>query len=160
SVIECQSSSLTTIEPSGFRTAIASARGLRISTPSSTACPPTAHFAAASKPSWTESAKRRVPVMFFSLGDPGSFRKGPFSLGLGGLGLRDVGGRRGLGGLRRLGGLGGLVLGVVLLDAAGGVDELLLPGEEGMAVAADVDRDLLLGRAGVDQVPAGTADLD
>src|SRR5437762_1558269 len=36
-----------------------------------------------------------------------------------------------------------------LLDAAGGVDELLLAGEEGMAGRADADLQVPLGRTGV-----------
>src|SRR5205823_4974267 len=42
------------------------------------------------------------------------------------------------------------------LDAAGGVDELLLPGEERMAVATDIDVDLGQRAAGLEGVAAGT----
>ena len=41
------------------------------------------------------------------------------------------------------------------LDAATGIDQLLLAGVEGMALAADFDVDLRLGVTGVDHVAAG-----
>ena len=44
------------------------------------------------------------------------------------------------------------------LDAATGIDQLLLAGVEGMALAADFDVDLRLGVTGVDHVAAGTSD--
>ena len=47
----------------------------------------------------------------------------------------------------RAAGLGLLVAGVEALDAAGGVDQLLLAGEERMAAGADLDLQLFLGRA-------------
>ena len=48
------------------------------------------------------------------------------------------------------------VLAPEALDAASRVDQLLLAGEEGMTRRADVDVQLLLGRAGLEGVPAGT----
>jgi hypothetical protein len=59
-------------------------------------------------------------------------------------------------------GLGAGKLGVFLLeafDAAGGVDELLLAGVEGVADAADFDLDVLEVRAGFEGVSAGAADF-
>src|SRR5687767_14971924 len=43
-------------------------------------------------------------------------------------------------------------------DAAGGVDEFLLAGEEGVAGGADVDVDLGGGAAGLEGVAAGAVD--
>src|SRR3989442_3060029 len=69
--------------------------------------------------------------------------------------------RRGLlgGGSGLLGGLFGrlLVTAREALDAAGGVDDLLLAGEERMAVAADLDVQLGPGRAGHEGVAARAA---
>src|SRR5882724_8979564 len=53
-------------------------------------------------------------------------------------------------GARRL-----LVAALEPLDAAGGVDELLLAGEEGMASAADLQPQLGLRRVGLEGVTAG-----
>src|SRR5579862_7799645 len=72
-----------------------------------------------------------------------------------------------LGGFGRIhggvdGGLAGGELGVLLLeafDAAGGINELLLAGVEGVADAADFDFDVLGGRAGFKGVAAGAANL-
>ena len=50
------------------------------------------------------------------------------------------------------------VLLVELINAAAGVDELLLAGVEGMALGADFDGDVLLGGAGGDDFAAGAAD--
>ena len=67
------------------------------------------------------------------------------------------------------GGFGGFYfgggIGVLLgeaFDAAGGVDELLLAGEEGMAVGADFDVELgaLDGGASVKIIAAGAVDCD
>src|SRR5262245_10756141 len=58
---------------------------------------------------------------------------------------------------------GGLLLLVPLpetLDAAGGVDELLLAREEGMALAADLDAQLLLRGACRPGLAAGAVDQD
>src|SRR3954462_1787709 len=65
-------------------------------------------------------------------------------------------GGRGGGGL--LEAVGAAELLAKALDAAGGVDELLLAGEEGVAVAADVDRQLLLRAAGFERVSARAVD--
>src|SRR5262249_48116762 len=46
------------------------------------------------------------------------------------------------------------------LDSAGRVDQLLLSGEEGMALAADLDPQLLLGGAGGPGLAAGAVDQD
>ena len=50
------------------------------------------------------------------------------------------------------------VLLVELVNAAAGVDQLLLAGVEGMALRADFDRDVFLGGAGLDNGAAGAAD--
>jgi hypothetical protein len=60
------------------------------------------------------------------------------------------------------GGLGGLGLGHALLeliDATGGIDELLLAGVEGVARVADTHQNGGAGRAGFNDVPAGTPDF-
>src|SRR5262249_839236 len=59
-----------------------------------------------------------------------------------------------------VGALGGLVavLAVEALHPAGGVDQLLLAGEEGMACRADLDVDALLRGAGLDDIAAGADD--
>ena len=44
------------------------------------------------------------------------------------------------------------------LDAATGIDQLLLAGVERMALAANFDMDLRLGVTGVDHIAAGTSD--
>src|SRR5690606_16179050 len=68
------------------------------------------------------------------------------------------------GGVRRgPDGLSSLLLLVLLaeaLDAAGRVDELLLAGEEGVALRADVHREGLPGRARLDGGAAGAGDGD
>src|SRR5216117_1933065 len=67
-----------------------------------------------------------------------------------------------LGSGRGLGGLGGLSLGHALLefiDAAGGIDELLLTGIEGMAEVANADNNRGPGGAGLDDVAAGATNL-
>src|SRR5262249_50058193 len=46
------------------------------------------------------------------------------------------------------------------LDAAGRVHQLLLPGEEGMALAADFQAQFFLGRAGLPGLAAGAVDQD
>ena len=50
------------------------------------------------------------------------------------------------------------VLLVELVHAAAGVDQLLLAGEEGVALGADLNGDVLLGGAGLDHGAAGAAD--
>ena len=65
--------------------------------------------------------------------------------------------------VRQLGrGAGGLLLVALAeaLDAAGRVDQLLLAGEEGVALAADLDPQLLLGGAGRPGLAAGAVDQD
>ena len=64
--------------------------------------------------------------------------------------------------LGRGGGLGGLGLGHALLeliDSAGGIDELLLAGVEGMAGVADTDNNDGLRGSGLDHIAAGTTDF-
>src|SRR5205085_12086946 len=51
------------------------------------------------------------------------------------------------------------VLALEPLDASGGVDQLLLPGEEGVTRRADLDVDGRDGRPGLDGIAAGTDDL-
>src|SRR4029453_12754752 len=51
-----------------------------------------------------------------------------------------------------------LVLPLETLHAPGRVHELLLAGEEGMAVGADFHPDVRLGRARLDDLPAGAGD--
>src|SRR5690242_4681559 len=46
-----------------------------------------------------------------------------------------------------------------LIDAPGGIDELLHPGVEGMASIANPDQDYRLGGAGLDDVAAGATNL-
>lgn len=61
-----------------------------------------------------------------------------------------------------LGGLGGLGLGQALLElvnAPGGIDELLLARVERVAGVADADEQLGLGGTGLDRVATGAADL-
>ena len=58
--------------------------------------------------------------------------------------------------IKLLAGLGKTAL--EALDAATGIDQLLLAGVEGMALAADFDVDLRLGVTGVNHVAAGTSD--
>ena len=74
--------------------------------------------------------------------------------------LGDVGVRLLRGGL----GLAGVRLGELAaeaLDAACGVDQLLLAGEERVAGGADFDDDVALMRgAGLKRVPAGALDVD
>ena len=50
------------------------------------------------------------------------------------------------------------VLLVELINAAAGVDQLLLAGVEGVALGADLNGDVLLGGAGLDDVAAGASD--
>ena len=50
------------------------------------------------------------------------------------------------------------VLLVELINAAAGIDELLLAGVERMALGADFNEDVLLGAAGLDDRAAGAAD--
>ena len=53
-------------------------------------------------------------------------------------------------------------LGVLLAEALNttrGVDQLLLAREEGVALGADVEMDLVLRRARLERVPAGADDL-
>ena len=50
------------------------------------------------------------------------------------------------------------VLLVELINTAAGVDQLLLAGVEGVALRADLDGDVLLGGAGLDDLAAGAAD--
>ena len=72
-------------------------------------------------------------------------------------------GRRGASPRRPLGrGAGGLLLVALAeaLDAAGRVHELLLAGEEGVALAADLDAQLLLRGAGRPGLAAGAVDQD
>src|SRR5262249_17292260 len=60
-----------------------------------------------------------------------------------------------------LGGLvpaSGAVFAVEAFDPTRGIDELLLPREEGMARRADVDVDALLRGAGLDDIAAGADD--
>src|SRR5262249_57941147 len=52
----------------------------------------------------------------------------------------------------------GAVLAVEAFDPTRGVDELLLPREEGVARRADVDVDALLRGAGLDDIAAGADD--
>ena len=56
--------------------------------------------------------------------------------------------------IKLLAGLGKTAL--EALDAATGIDQLLLAGVEGMALAANFDVDLGLGVTGVNHVAAGT----
>ena len=44
------------------------------------------------------------------------------------------------------------------IHASAGINQLLLAGVERMALGADLDRDVLLGRAGLDDLAAGAAD--
>jgi hypothetical protein len=60
------------------------------------------------------------------------------------------------------GSLGGLRLGHALLEfihAAGGIDEFLRPGVEGVAGVADTQQKSLFGGAGFDHVAAGATDF-
>src|SRR4029453_15550874 len=59
-------------------------------------------------------------------------------------------------------GAGGLLLVALAepFDAAGRVDQLLLAGEEGVALAADLDSQLFLGRGGGPGLPPGPVDQD
>ena len=50
------------------------------------------------------------------------------------------------------------VLPVELINAAAGVDQLLLAGVEGVALGADLNRDVLLGGAGLYDGAAGASD--
>src|SRR5271154_687698 len=81
-------------------------------------------------------------------------------------GLRGGGGPLGGFGFRLLGGFGlaGVGLGELAaeaLDAACGVDQLLLAGEEGVAGGADFENDVALVRgAGGEAVAAGALDRD
>ena len=50
------------------------------------------------------------------------------------------------------------VLLVELIDAAAGINELLLAGVEGVALGADFNGDVLLGAAGLNDGAAGAAD--
>ena len=50
------------------------------------------------------------------------------------------------------------VLLVELINAAAGIDELLLAGVEGVALRADLNGDILAGGAGLDDGAAGAAD--
>jgi hypothetical protein len=54
--------------------------------------------------------------------------------------------------------LGARVTAGEFLDPAGGIDELLFPGEERVASRADADLDVALGRAGVVDGAAGARD--
>src|SRR5581483_11885921 len=91
------------IEPAGVRTATAQFPGLRIMTPSRTACPPTV-----------------ISVL-----------------------------------ARALGALGALEPALEALDPSAGVHELLLARVEGVALGADLDVQLRLGRMDLERVPAG-----
>jgi hypothetical protein len=58
-------------------------------------------------------------------------------------------------------GVGGGDLAAEALDAAGGVDQLLLAGKERVAGSADFDDDIALVRgAGLKQIAAGALDAD
>src|SRR5579864_7893447 len=92
------------IVPAGVRTATAQFPGLRIMTPSRTACPPTFISELA----------------------------------------------------RALGALGALEPALEALDPSAGVHELLLARIEGVALGADLDVQLRLGRVDLERVPAGT----
>ena len=53
--------------------------------------------------------------------------------------------------------------GVSLLESfhtAGGIDQFLFAGKEGMAMGTDSDRNLVRGRKGLDDMPTDTGDLD
>src|SRR3954451_7556747 len=116
----------------GSRTATAQVEMPRIITPSSTACPPTGlSRAAISAPSGRRVSSAAEVAL------------------TGGL---DSGALRALGGA-----LGGTAL--EALDAATGVDQLLLAGVERVAVRADLDVKLGLGRPGGELVAARTADV-
>src|SRR5438477_2396058 len=91
------------IEPAGVRTATAQFPGLRIMTPSRTACPPTV-----------------------IVGLPRALRA-----------------------------LGALESALEALDPSAGVHELLLARVEGVALGADLDVQLRLGRVDLERVPAG-----
>src|SRR5207248_8894587 len=91
------------IAPAGGRTAAAQCPGLRIMTPSRTACPPTV-----------------------IVGLPRALRA-----------------------------LGALESALEALDPSAGVHELLLARVEGVALGADLDVQLRLGRADLERVPAG-----
>ena len=50
------------------------------------------------------------------------------------------------------------VLLIELINTAAGINELLLAGVEGMALAANFDTDLGTGRTGLDHIAAGAGD--
>src|SRR4051794_40007786 len=117
----------TAISPSGVREATAHVETPRIITPSNTAWPPTA----ASR--WTGRLRSGLLTTPTSAARPSA----------------SVAASAAAGALR------GAAL--EALDAAAGVHELLLARVEGMAVGADLDVHVALGRAGDELVPARTA---
>src|SRR6266511_2866040 len=128
---ETTGSEVTSMSPSGFRTATAQVETPRIITPSSTACPPTgASRLATGLPSGIRASERRGPP--FHSGAP------PVALTL----LLARTPRRAP---------------LEPLHPATGVDELLLTGVERMARRADLDVQLRLGGARVELVAARTA---
>src|SRR5262245_35345014 len=71
------------------------------------------------------------------------------------------GGGRGSRARGRSGGLGGRLVALLeALDAAGRVDQLLLAGEERVALRADLEPQLGVGRPGLERLPAGAGDGD
>ena len=62
------------------------------------------------------------------------------------------------GDLQRMSDLLQAELSVELVNATAGVDQLLLAGVEGMALGADLNGDVLLGRASLYHFAAGAAD--
>ena len=122
----------------GVRTATAQIETPRIITPSSTACPPTgASRLATSAPSGIRSGS--PPLDENRVGasaEPSSGLTAYFpSLGV----------------------LCGAAL--EALDPATGVDQLLLAGVERVALGAELDVQVRLGRAGVELIPAGAVDV-
>src|SRR5436190_1677756 len=132
----CSGSSLPSCRSSGtgLRTATAQVEMPRIITPSSTAWPPTG----ASR--WAISSPSGIRTG--SAADRGARGAVACTRGLG----------RGLGGLLALGGAA-----LEALDAAAGVHELLAPRVERVAVRADLDVQLGLGRARGELVAARAA---
>src|SRR2546421_3639625 len=134
----CSGSSLPSCRSAGtgFRTATAQVEMPRIITPSSTAWPPT-------------GASR------WAISSPSGIRTGSAADcdARGAVACTPPGLRSGLGGLA----LGGAAL--EALDATAGVHELLAPRVERVAVRADLDVQLGLGRARGELVAAGAADV-